>query len=116
RPVGRGVDELAARARLRHVELQAGAAGAVTAEALVRREKLSVRGRFVALGPDAVVGLGWHRVFLDLGAVGRAAERPEDAREDVVVLRIVAGALLVRGGRALDALLLALPRRIEKEV
>src|SRR5205809_6977007 len=47
RAVGRNIDQLSVRARLRHVILQAGADRAVAAEALIRRDELA-RGRDLA--------------------------------------------------------------------
>ena len=72
--VGRDVDQLSVRPRLRHVVLQPGAARAVAAETLVRGQELAMRGRLARLRPDAVVGLRLHLHLL--GALRRRfAER-----------------------------------------
>ena len=117
--VGRNVDELSVRTRLGHVVLQAGAARAVAAETLIRCDELARRCRLAGLRPHAVVGLRRH---LDLVAIRHvvahrhAADRLEDFQERRVVVRIVAGVLGVLFAGALDAVLQALPGRIEEEV
>ena len=86
-PVGRDVDHLVVGARLGHVELQAGAAGAVAADALRRRHHLRARVRLARRRPDMVVGFRWHA---DDGRAGRPrlAQQPEEAREQRRVGRL----------------------------
>ena len=86
-PIRRQVHHLVVRTRLRHVELQSGAAGAVAAEALRRRHQLRSGVRLAGGRPDMVVGFRWH--FDDgLARRPRLAQEPEEAREERRVGRL----------------------------
>jgi hypothetical protein len=85
--VRRMVDHLVVGARLGHVELDPGAAGAMAADALRRRHHLGARVRHACRCPDVVVGFRRH---FDDGRARRPrlAQQPEEAREQRRVGRL----------------------------
>ena len=94
--------------------MQAGAAGAVAADALIGRQELILERRIAVPCPHVVVGLGRHQPR-EL-ALRQTIAQPESLRERAIVRRIVAAGGCVFAARVLDAALQALPGRIEKEV
>ncbi len=78
--VWRDVHHLVVRAGLGHVELQAGTAGAVAADALCGGHHLRSRVGLAGRGPHMVIGFRWH---IDDGRTCRPrfAQQPEKAGE-----------------------------------
>ena len=112
RPVGREVDHLVARSRLRHVELQAGAAGAVAADAQRRGHEHGLRGGLAGRRPDMVVGFRRQLCDRQRGR-RRLALQSEGLRENGRIGR-VRRRLLLRL-RLRDRLVVELDIRIEHE-